>query len=90
MFVIDEKNPLKSIREVSYFFFALLKNLPPEELNKLTSQKFNFKKRRALMWKLHLLNCACDRAEKGLMPTAEDEMNGRVERDTPRPQIKKS
>lgn len=78
MFTIDEKNPLKSVREVSYLLFALVKNLPEEDLNKLTSQRFNMKNRRTLTWKLHLLNCACDRAERGLAVTEEDVLANRA------------
>lgn len=83
-FVVDEKNPLKSVREVSYFLYALIKNLPVEEQNKLTLQKVNYKDRKGLMWKLHLLNCACDRAERGVLPTEEDENTNRVKKCAPR------
>lgn len=83
-FVVDEKNPLKSVREVSYFLFALIKNLPVEEQNKLTLQMVNYKDRKALLWKLHLLNCACDRAERGVLPTEEDENTNRVKKCAPR------
>lgn len=79
MFTIDEKNPLKAVSQVSYLLFALLRNLPKEELNKLTLQRINHPKRKTLMWKLHLLNCAVDRAERGVLPTVEDEKANRVE-----------
>lgn len=84
MVVVDESNPLKSVKEVSYLLFALVKNLPAEEQNKLTLQKVNYKDRRALLWKLHLLNCAIDRIEKGVTPTAEDEKTFRVKPCQPR------
>lgn len=84
MFTVDQENPLKSVREVSYFLFALIKNLPVEEQNKLTLQKMNYQDRKALLWKLHLLNCAIDRAERGVFPTDEDEKKGRVKRCAPR------
>ncbi len=84
MFVIDEKNPLKSVKEVSYLLFALIKNLPVEDQNKLTLQKVNYKDRKVLLWKLHLLNCAIDRQEKGIRPTAEDEKTFRVKNCSPR------
>lgn len=84
MFSVDEKNPLKSVRDVSYFLYALLKNLPPEEQSKLTLQKVNYKDRRALLWRLHLLNCAIDRVEKGVIPTESDEKTFRVKVCSPR------
>ena len=84
MFTVDEKNPLKSVREVSYFLYTLIKNLPVEEQNKLTLQKVNYKDRKGLLWKLHLLNCACDRAEKGILPSEEDAKNNRVKKCAPR------
>lgn len=83
-FVLNEKNPLKSVKEVSYLLFALVKNLPAEQQNKLTLQQVNYKDRKALLWKLHLLNCAIDRIEKGITPTAEDAKAFRVKVCTPR------
>lgn len=78
MFKVDESNPLKSVREVSYFLYALVENLPEDVLNKLTSQRFNMKHRKALKWKLHLLNHACDRAERGAAVTDEDVQQNRA------------
>lgn len=89
MFVVDENNPLKSVKDVSYFLFALIKNLPAEEQNKLTLQRMNYKDRRALLWKLHLLNCAIDRIEKGVTPTEEDEKTFRVKTCSPRQKRRK-
>lgn len=83
-FVVDPKKPLKSVKEVSYFLFAMIKNLPAEEQHKLTLQQMNYKDRRALLWKLHLLNCAIDRIEKGILPTEEDEKTNRVKQCAPR------
>ena len=83
-FVVDEKNPLKSVKEVSYLLYALIKNLPTEDQNKLTLQRMNYKDRKALLWKLHLLNCAIDRDERGVEPTEEDEDRFRVKKVRPR------
>lgn len=74
----EEKQPLTMVREMSFALYALIQNLPAEDLNKLTLQRVNAKTRRALMWKLHLLNCACDRAETGRQITDEDVVKHRA------------
>jgi len=84
MVTIDQSNPLKTVREQSYLLYALIKNLPVEDQNKLTLQKVNYQDRKSLLFKLHLLNCACDRAERGVLPSSIDEKTFRVKTCQPR------
>ena len=63
-----DMRPLEKVLELSYALYAVLDNIPEADLNKLTLQGMNFKVRKSLKWKLHQLNLACARANKGEAP----------------------